>query len=166
MTYETRAFEKIETELNNDVIFISKDLGDLACNPPGIQSSIRQSSDPIHRSSRNSLLHHFDVDLGHIHLLAEFRRKFGLLEQLSVYAGRHLGRKAYRSLPELDQMRRNVVCEDREHKARNRKIVGWVCGGARDVRSLKTKIARQVCVTSCSLRGNRADPSNRDRPVY
>ncbi len=33
MTYEARTLEQIEAEFDNNVIFITKDLGDLACNP-------------------------------------------------------------------------------------------------------------------------------------
>lgn len=37
----------------------------------------------------HSLLHHFEVDLLHVHLLVEFWRKLGCLQQLRVHGGRH-----------------------------------------------------------------------------
>ena len=37
------------------------------------------------------LLHDLNVDLLHIHLLIEFGREFGALQQLGVHSGRHGG---------------------------------------------------------------------------
>lgn len=38
----------------------------------------------------DSLLHHFDIDLGHVYLPTELGRELGLLQQLGIHAGRHV----------------------------------------------------------------------------
>lgn len=43
----------------------------------------------IESCGHHSLLHDFDVQLGHVHLLIKFRRELGLLEELCIHRGRH-----------------------------------------------------------------------------
>lgn len=40
-------------------------------------------------SSAHLLLHDLNIDLGHVHLPAEFGRELGLLQELGIHAGRH-----------------------------------------------------------------------------
>lgn len=44
------------------------------------------------------LLHDLDVNLLHVHLLIEFGRKFGALQELGVHSGRHCGKYVSRIL--------------------------------------------------------------------
>lgn len=84
-THISRALDQVEAELSDNVIFASKYLGDLACNPsvhtrrasvqPRLAVDVRDQVE----QELNVLLHDLQVDLGHVNLLAELRRELGAL---------------------------------------------------------------------------------------
>ena len=87
-THKSCTFQEIETELDNNVVFISEDLRYLTCDP-----SVRPTSAQagMQAGQSHSLFHYLYVDLLHVHLLIELRWKFGLLQQLCIYGGCHSG---------------------------------------------------------------------------
>lgn len=112
---------------------------------------------------KNSLLHHLNIDLGHIHLLAKLGRKLGLLQRLGVYAGCHLGRQGGLQVPslqrEIDQVWYERYDEKGLERAEGLRSRGWL-GFNTDCRKLQKipRVARKVKVACRSQRGNRAGP--------
>lgn len=102
MTHVSGALDEVEAKLSDDIILISKYLGDSACNPPAegrdVSTPAEKLAEGLERI-RNALFHNLQVDLLHVNLLVELRREFRALEELRIDSGRH-GRSSlwYREL--------------------------------------------------------------------
>ena len=83
-----------ETELNNNVVFVSQNLRNSASNPPAITKA-KESNVSNLRSGRkkagedHSLLHNLNVDLFHVHFPIKLGRELGPLQQLGINSRYH-----------------------------------------------------------------------------
>ena len=75
MTYKPCTLEQIEAQLNDDIVFVTQDLRDLASYPP---AGLQVSSEICSSRESRLLFHNLHIDLLHIHFLVELRGELSL----------------------------------------------------------------------------------------